>query len=206
MLIITFIPSKIICRFVYLQDNVSPKIEFYFLREDIAYQLFCEQCKYTTHMDCLNPPLDEIPTDDWYCPDCKNDSSEIVQVPSITIWPLIKQRYKLNQVQLERSPNIYTDFPQTTKFISSWKSYHDTMQKSSFLSHLFRRLENWATNSLRVRIRWLLNRPVATSETGEEVWPQPEGLRCVPSSHLTTSDRSQVQTLVLFVLKLFFGL
>jgi E3 ubiquitin-protein ligase UHRF1 len=31
-------------------------------------------------MKCLDPPLESIPDDDWYCPDCKNDASEIVQV------------------------------------------------------------------------------------------------------------------------------
>lgn len=45
--------------------------------------MFCEQCEYTTHMGCLDPPLDTIPEDDWYCPDCKNDASEIVQVRGV---------------------------------------------------------------------------------------------------------------------------
>jgi hypothetical protein len=42
-------------------------------------QLFCEQCQFVTHMDCLEPPLETIPDDDWYCPDCFNDGTEIVQ-------------------------------------------------------------------------------------------------------------------------------
>ena len=29
-------------------------------------------------MYCLDPPLEAIPDDDWYCPLCKNDESEIV--------------------------------------------------------------------------------------------------------------------------------
>ena len=48
-------------------------------KEDEDKQLFCEQCEYVTHMWCLDPPLDVIPDDDWYCPDCKNDANEIVQ-------------------------------------------------------------------------------------------------------------------------------
>ena len=48
-------------------------------KEDDDKQLFCEQCEYVTHMWCLDPPLDVIPDDDWYCPDCKNDANEIVQ-------------------------------------------------------------------------------------------------------------------------------
>jgi E3 ubiquitin-protein ligase UHRF1 len=30
-------------------------------------------------MKCLDPPLELIPDDDWYCPDCYNDKNEIVQ-------------------------------------------------------------------------------------------------------------------------------
>jgi E3 ubiquitin-protein ligase UHRF1 len=41
--------------------------------------LFCKQCQYVTHMDCLDPPLETIPEDDWYCPDCFNDGTKIVQ-------------------------------------------------------------------------------------------------------------------------------
>ena len=47
-------------------------------KEDAEKQLFCEECEYSTHMYCLDPPLEEIPDDDWYCPLCKNDESEIV--------------------------------------------------------------------------------------------------------------------------------
>merc|ERR1712223_2272443 len=47
-------------------------------REDAGKQLFCEECEFSTHMYCLDPPLEEIPDDDWYCPLCKNDESEIV--------------------------------------------------------------------------------------------------------------------------------
>ena len=40
--------------------------------------LFCEQCQYYTHMECLEEPLETIPEDDWYCPDCFNDPTQIV--------------------------------------------------------------------------------------------------------------------------------
>jgi hypothetical protein len=42
-------------------------------------QLFCEQCQYVTHIDCLDLPLETIPEDNWYSPDCFTDSTEIVQ-------------------------------------------------------------------------------------------------------------------------------
>ena len=41
-------------------------------------QLFCEECEYVTHMHCLDPPLETVPDDDWYCPHCRNDPSQIV--------------------------------------------------------------------------------------------------------------------------------
>ena len=34
-------------------------------------QLFCEECQYVTHMRCLDPPLEEKPEGDFYCPYCK---------------------------------------------------------------------------------------------------------------------------------------
>ena len=29
-------------------------------------------------MGCLDPPLEEIPEEDFYCPDCRIDKSEII--------------------------------------------------------------------------------------------------------------------------------
>lgn len=34
-------------------------------KDEPETQLFCEQCQYTTHMRCLNPPLTTVPEDDW---------------------------------------------------------------------------------------------------------------------------------------------
>ncbi|XP_043909983.1 E3 ubiquitin-protein ligase UHRF1 [Protopterus annectens] len=42
-------------------------------------QLLCDECDMAFHTYCLDPPLTEIPDDDdWYCPDCRNDTSEVV--------------------------------------------------------------------------------------------------------------------------------
>ena len=41
------------------------------LKDDPDRQLFCEECQYSTHMRCLDPPLEEVPEDDFYCPHCK---------------------------------------------------------------------------------------------------------------------------------------
>ncbi|CAI9548146.1 unnamed protein product [Staurois parvus] len=43
-------------------------------------QLLCDECNMAYHIYCLNPPLSKIPEDeDWYCPSCKNDSTEVVK-------------------------------------------------------------------------------------------------------------------------------
>ena len=41
--------------------------------------LMCDECEYFYHTFCLDPPLDAVPEDDWYCPGCKNDQDEIVR-------------------------------------------------------------------------------------------------------------------------------
>ncbi|XP_051536879.1 E3 ubiquitin-protein ligase UHRF2-like [Myxocyprinus asiaticus] len=49
-------------------------------KQDAHMQLLCDECNMAFHIYCLNPPLTEIPDDeDWYCPTCKNDSSEVVK-------------------------------------------------------------------------------------------------------------------------------
>ena len=32
--------------------------------------LLCDRCDQGYHMDCLVPPLDEVPIEDWFCPQC----------------------------------------------------------------------------------------------------------------------------------------
>uniref|UniRef100_A0A8D2LQ20 E3 ubiquitin-protein ligase UHRF n=1 Tax=Varanus komodoensis TaxID=61221 RepID=A0A8D2LQ20_VARKO len=42
-------------------------------------QLMCDECDMAFHIYCLNPPLSCIPEEeDWYCPECRNDASEVV--------------------------------------------------------------------------------------------------------------------------------
>jgi len=47
-------------------------------KESPETQLFCEECQYTTHMTCLDPPLTQIPEGDFYCPECNLSENEIV--------------------------------------------------------------------------------------------------------------------------------
>ncbi|XP_015367414.1 PREDICTED: E3 ubiquitin-protein ligase UHRF1-like [Diuraphis noxia] len=48
-------------------------------KENEDKQLMCDECNHPYHMECLKPPLKEMPPDDWYCPSCKNDENEIVK-------------------------------------------------------------------------------------------------------------------------------
>ncbi|XP_075683817.1 E3 ubiquitin-protein ligase UHRF1-like [Rhinoderma darwinii] len=48
-------------------------------KQDPAKQLLCDECDMAFHIYCLRPPLSALPDiDDWYCPDCRNDASEVV--------------------------------------------------------------------------------------------------------------------------------
>uniref|UniRef100_H9GE29 E3 ubiquitin-protein ligase UHRF n=1 Tax=Anolis carolinensis TaxID=28377 RepID=H9GE29_ANOCA len=48
-------------------------------KQDPEKQLMCDECDMAFHIYCLNPPLSRIPDDeDWYCPECRNDASEVV--------------------------------------------------------------------------------------------------------------------------------
>uniref|UniRef100_A0A8C5DBT4 E3 ubiquitin-protein ligase UHRF n=1 Tax=Gouania willdenowi TaxID=441366 RepID=A0A8C5DBT4_GOUWI len=50
------------------------------IKQDPDKQLLCDECDMAYHTYCLNPPLTTIPDDeDWYCPGCRNDSSEVVR-------------------------------------------------------------------------------------------------------------------------------
>ncbi|XP_053558538.1 E3 ubiquitin-protein ligase UHRF2 [Bombina bombina] len=49
-------------------------------KQDAHMQLLCDECNMAYHIYCLNPPLSKIPEDeDWYCPSCKNDATEVVK-------------------------------------------------------------------------------------------------------------------------------
>ena len=37
------------------------------------HMLVCEGCTATAHIDCLTPPLKEVPSGDWFCPHCLSE-------------------------------------------------------------------------------------------------------------------------------------
>eukprot|EP00053_Salpingoeca_punica_P018232 m.178064 g.178064 ORF g.178064 m.178064 type:complete len:233 (-) comp17389_c1_seq1:1446-2144(-) len=50
-------------------------------RDDVM--LLCDRCNRGFHMDCLQPPLEEMPEGDWFCPSCEPlVGSDFVASPS----------------------------------------------------------------------------------------------------------------------------
>ncbi|XP_004378497.1 E3 ubiquitin-protein ligase UHRF1 [Trichechus manatus latirostris] len=48
-------------------------------KQDPGKQIMCDECDMAFHIYCLCPPLSSIPDEDeWYCPECRNDASEVV--------------------------------------------------------------------------------------------------------------------------------
>ncbi|VEN44596.1 unnamed protein product [Callosobruchus maculatus] len=48
-------------------------------KEDWDSTILCDECDDGYHLTCLKPPLESVPDEEWYCPECKNDNSEIVK-------------------------------------------------------------------------------------------------------------------------------
>ncbi|KAM3968509.1 E3 ubiquitin-protein ligase UHRF1 [Aphomia sociella] len=40
--------------------------------------VLCDECNNGYHMICLTPPLTELPEEDWYCPSCKRDTTDVI--------------------------------------------------------------------------------------------------------------------------------
>ncbi|XP_013414439.1 E3 ubiquitin-protein ligase UHRF1 [Lingula anatina] len=49
-------------------------------KNDPDKQIMCDECDMAFHLACLDPPLEAVPdVEEWYCPLCKNDESEVVK-------------------------------------------------------------------------------------------------------------------------------
>ncbi|XP_076371626.1 E3 ubiquitin-protein ligase UHRF1-like isoform X2 [Tachypleus tridentatus] len=49
-------------------------------KDEPAKQIMCDECDMSYHVWCLTPPLDDVPdVEEWYCPECKNDETEVVR-------------------------------------------------------------------------------------------------------------------------------
>jgi hypothetical protein len=51
--------------------------------DDGGFLVVCERCRRAFHLGCVEPPLIEVPTGDWYCCDCIVPSPSIDRRPSL---------------------------------------------------------------------------------------------------------------------------
>lgn len=53
-------------------------------RED--RMLLCDGCDSGYHLECLDPPIDEVPLEEhWYCPECsRNTQNDAEDVSTVT--------------------------------------------------------------------------------------------------------------------------
>ncbi|XP_033215800.1 uncharacterized protein LOC117172115 isoform X3 [Belonocnema kinseyi] len=52
-------------------------------RED--RMLLCDGCDLGYHLECLNPPMVEVPMDEWFCPDCAQNSQNDAEAVDIDL-------------------------------------------------------------------------------------------------------------------------
>ena len=50
-----------------------------------APMLLCDGCDRGYHISCLQPPLEQVPPGDWYCPDCQPSASSALWSVSVPI-------------------------------------------------------------------------------------------------------------------------
>ena len=43
--------------------------------------LLCDRCDHGYHLDCLSPPLAEVPVEDWFCPQCDGSQASAIISP-----------------------------------------------------------------------------------------------------------------------------
>lgn len=52
-------------------------------RED--RMLLCDGCDCGYHLECLTPPLNEVPIEEWFCPECSQNREINAEVVSYYI-------------------------------------------------------------------------------------------------------------------------
>ena len=46
--------------------------------------LLCDGCDSGYHLECLDPPIDEVPLDEhWFCPECSRNTQDDAETVSI---------------------------------------------------------------------------------------------------------------------------
>ncbi|XP_017883557.1 serine/arginine repetitive matrix protein 2-like isoform X2 [Ceratina calcarata] len=65
-------------------------------RED--HMLLCDGCDCGYHLECLTPPLSEVPIEEWFCPECSQNSqsdAEAVEIDMDEISDLMEEARRL---------------------------------------------------------------------------------------------------------------
>lgn len=78
-------------------------------RED--HMLLCDGCDCGYHLECLTPPLSEVPIEEWFCPECSQNSqsdAEAVEIDMDEISDLMEEARRLG-VSYGRTRTILQD-------------------------------------------------------------------------------------------------
>jgi len=59
-----------------LKEDIRNEADECFVCDDGGVLIYCDKCNKAYHLECLNPKLDSIPEDRWYCPECTNVEEE----------------------------------------------------------------------------------------------------------------------------------
>ena len=52
--------------------------------------LVCDKCEDYYHLDCLDPPLKQLPEEEWFCPKCANGSGRKIREETLHVKPAKK--------------------------------------------------------------------------------------------------------------------
>lgn len=58
--------------------------------------ILCDECNTGYHLFCLEPALDKLPDEDWYCPNCRRNPEDVIAPGKA------KQLHKANRSKTKR--------------------------------------------------------------------------------------------------------
>ncbi|KOX75957.1 PHD and RING finger domain-containing protein 1 [Melipona quadrifasciata] len=77
-------------------------------RED--RMLLCDGCDRGYHLECLTPPLDEVPIEEWFCPDCSQNSQTNSETVSCEVINVLEEARRLGVSYGRIRSNIPQDY------------------------------------------------------------------------------------------------
>ena len=80
-------------------------------RED--RMLLCDGCDRGYHLECLTPPLDEVPIEEWFCPECSQNNqtnAETVKIDVEEIIDIVDEARRLGVTYGRIRTNIPQDY------------------------------------------------------------------------------------------------